>query len=66
MLIRDPYDSIWSEFQRRVTQSHVEGILKNFFDWNRWQANAASLSHEYNDMWYKVCINDIFLFLLRQ
>jgi hypothetical protein len=26
LLIRDPFDSIWSEYQRRVTQSHVEGI----------------------------------------
>lgn len=25
LLIRDPYDSIWSEYQRRFTQSHVEG-----------------------------------------
>ena len=28
LLIRDPFDSIWSEFQRRVTKSHVEGIFK--------------------------------------
>ena len=28
LLIRDPFDSIWSEFQRRVTKSHVEGIYK--------------------------------------
>lgn len=26
LLVRDPFDSIWSEFQRRVTQSHVKGI----------------------------------------
>ena len=24
MLIRNPYDSIWSEYQRRLTQSHVQ------------------------------------------
>jgi hypothetical protein len=51
LLIRDPYDSIWSEYQRRITQSHVEGILRSSFDWHRWQANAAQLSHEFNDMW---------------
>jgi hypothetical protein len=33
LLIRDPYDSIWSEFQRRITQSHVEGIPTSYFDW---------------------------------
>jgi hypothetical protein len=41
LLIRNPYDSIWSEYQRRVTQSHVSGIPKSKFDWHRWQANAA-------------------------
>jgi hypothetical protein len=51
LLIRNPFDSIWSEYQRRVTQSHVEGILRKTFDWSRWQANAASLSHSYNEMW---------------
>ena len=25
LLIRNPYDSIWSEYQRRITQSHVDG-----------------------------------------
>jgi hypothetical protein len=25
LLIRNPFDSIWSEFQRRVTKSHVSG-----------------------------------------
>jgi hypothetical protein len=51
LLIRNPFDSIWSEYQRRVTQSHVEGILRKTFDWSRWQANAAHLSHKYNEMW---------------
>lgn len=51
LLIRNPFDAIWSEFQRRVTQSHVEGILKHTFQWSRWQANAAQLSHEFNTMW---------------
>lgn len=51
LLLRDPFDSIWSEFQRRVTQSHVQGIPKDTFNWPRWQANAASLSHEYLKMW---------------
>lgn len=33
LLIRDPFDSIWSEYQRRVTQSHVIGLKKSEFDW---------------------------------
>lgn len=51
LLIRDPYDSIWSEFQRRLTQSHVAGIPTSYFDWYRWQANAANLAYKYWEMW---------------
>ena len=51
LLIRNPFDSIWSEYQRRVTQSHVDGIRKVGFDWPRWQANAASMSTSYKNMW---------------
>jgi hypothetical protein len=51
LLIRDPFDSIWSEYQRRLTQSHVHGIKRFNFDWSRWQANAASLSNNYAQMW---------------
>lgn len=51
IVLRDPFDSIWSEFQRRITQSHVSGVRKNRFNWHRWQANAASLAHAYFDMW---------------
>ncbi len=51
LLIRNPFDSIWSEYQRRVSKSHVTGIDRAGFDWHRWQANAASLSHMYHEMW---------------
>ena len=51
LLIRNPFDSIWSEYQRRLTQSHVGGIKKRGFDWPRWQANAAALSNAYHQMW---------------
>jgi hypothetical protein len=51
LLIRDPFDSVWSEFQRRVSQSHVAGIPKDSFSWHRWQANAMNLAHAYFDMW---------------
>ena len=46
LLIRDPYDSIWSEYQRRITQSHVSGIPLDYFDWIRWQGNAANLARK--------------------
>lgn len=29
----------------------LTGILKDGFDWRRWQANAAALSHAYFTMW---------------
>lgn len=51
LLIRDPFDSIWSEFQRRLTQSHVAGIPSSYFDWFRWQANAANMAYKYWEMW---------------
>ncbi len=33
LVIRDPFDSIWSEFQRRISQSHVAGVRKDTFNW---------------------------------
>jgi len=51
LLIRNPFDSIWSEYQRRITQSHVEGVRRKNFDWSRWQANAAAMSNSYHQMW---------------
>ena len=50
LLIRNPFDSIWSEYQRRVSQSHVAGVPKKTFNWHRWQANAANLAHKYNEV----------------
>lgn len=51
LLIRNPFDSIWSEYQRRVSRSHVDGIPKLDFNWHRWQANAAAMSHSYKNTW---------------
>ena len=51
LLVRDPFDSIWSEYQRRVTQNHVLGINNDNFDWYRWTANAANLATGYYEMW---------------
>ena len=62
LLIRDPFDSIWSEYQRRLSTSHVGAIPKKNFDWVRWIVNAGYLSYQYLEMWekhhayiYKVC-----------
>ena len=51
LLVRDPFDSIWSEYQRRITQSHVMGIPTDHMDWKRWQANAANMANTYYNMW---------------
>jgi hypothetical protein len=53
LLVRDPFDSIWSEYQRRITQSHVKGIPMSYFDWTRWQANAANMANTYYRMWHE-------------
>lgn len=50
VLVRNPFDSIWSEFQRRLSKSHVGGIKKADFNWATWYANAAELSHHYLSM----------------
>lgn len=51
LLVRDPFDSIWSEYQRRFSQNHVLGIRNETFDWYRWTANAANLANGYFEMW---------------
>jgi hypothetical protein len=51
-LVRDPYDAIWSEYQRRYAKSHVGRIYKEDFDQTSWRLNAASLSHYYAQMWF--------------
>ena len=63
-LIRDPFESIWSEYQRRFVQitelpkdidhklnSHVKGINVNDFDFQSWYVHAADLAHKYLRMW---------------
>jgi hypothetical protein len=42
--------------QRRVSGgNHVEGVLKKDFDWLRWKANAAFLSHRCVDAVMSYC-----------
>lgn len=47
---RDPFDSIWSEFQRIVSKSHVGSISSISFDEKVWNYNAEMLSTEYLNM----------------
>lgn len=51
LLIRNPFDSIWAEYQRVAASSHVKGIPRDQFDWSMWQMTAASLAHEYVALW---------------
>lgn len=51
MLNRNPYDAIWSEYQRRTTLNHVGTVKKKDFNYTNFQMNAGSLAHEYNIMW---------------
>jgi hypothetical protein len=52
LLVRNPFDAIWSEFQRRISKgNHVAGIRKHGFPWAKWRANAAWLAYRYQEMW---------------
>lgn len=51
LLIRDPYDSIWSEFQREKAHSHVHGISTATFDWLDWIKHVTHLTYQYLAMW---------------
>lgn len=52
LLIRDPFDSIWSEYQRRKTQSHVGKIQRSKFSKEDWVKNAESLALQFKKMWF--------------
>jgi hypothetical protein len=53
MVIRNPYDAIWSDHNRKITRSHVGKIKKNNFDRKIWVKNAQRLAFKYSDMWSK-------------
>ena len=52
LLIRNPFEAIFSEFQRRILKSHTEKIGKENlkFEWNVWMEHASELSHQYVEM----------------
>lgn len=49
LLIRDPFDSIFSEFQRRWSGSHIGGIHKSSFDEQKWVNHCGFLSVKYKE-----------------
>lgn len=54
-LIRDPFDAIWSEFNRRVTNSHVNKVSSTTSSnpniMERWHRIRHFLSKSYATMW---------------
>jgi hypothetical protein len=50
LVIRNPYDAIWSEHQRRLTKSHTGSLEEYSFDWGAWFYNANELSGSYQAM----------------
>ena len=51
LMVRNPFDAIWSEFQRRFKKgNHVSGISRSNFPWKLWVVNAAWLSYRFREM----------------
>jgi hypothetical protein len=53
MIIRNPYNAIWSDHNRKVTRSHIGKIKMNDFNRKDWVKNALRLSYKYQAMWSK-------------
>mmetsp|Transcript_1582 Transcript_1582/g.2527 ORF Transcript_1582/g.2527 Transcript_1582/m.2527 type:complete len:308 (-) Transcript_1582:111-1034(-) len=51
MVVRNPYDAIWSDHNRKITRSHVGKILEKDFDRKAWFLNANRLARKYKAMW---------------
>jgi len=51
ILLRNPYDAIWSEYQRSVSHSHKEGILRTEFDREKWRNEAVIRARMYPFIW---------------
>jgi hypothetical protein len=52
LIIRNPYDAIWAQFQRRITQSHVDGIPRKTFPWQKWINLVPINSHIYYNLFH--------------
>ena len=51
LLHRNPYDAIWSDYQRRYTDSHNGKILIRDFDNSTWYTTSTKLAKQYAEMW---------------
>ena len=51
MIIRNPFDAIFSDYNRLITRSHVGKIKKVDFNRTTWEANAKRYALLYKDMW---------------
>lgn len=51
LLYRNPYDAIWSDYQRRYTDSHNGKILIRDFDNSTWYMTSTMLAKQYAEMW---------------
>jgi hypothetical protein len=50
LVIRNPYDSIWSDYQRYVTESHVGKILLSEYNHSKYIPYVKLLSTKYMEM----------------
>jgi len=50
LLIRNPFDSIWSEYQRSLFSDHIGIINRNVFNRKHWEQTAMSLAKSYTIM----------------
>ena len=51
IVIRNPYDAIWSDHNRKITRNHIGKIKKNKFRYKLWEKNALRLAFAYENMW---------------
>jgi hypothetical protein len=50
LLIRDPYEAIWAEFQHRVTKSFTTSVPKADFSQDRWNTLVSRLTYSYLEL----------------
>ena len=51
LILRNPFDAIWSDHNRKITRSHVGKILEKDFNRKEWVTNAKRLAYKYSEMW---------------
>lgn len=50
ILIRNPYDTFWAEYQRLRSASHFKGIKRHMYSPNEWVKSALKMSRQYHKM----------------